>query len=86
MQGFHTIPLPSNKVLWEARSESIWENEYHINRRDPKWSWPESLGRLSEAQDRSRKGISNDVRQLDEWNSGLDGLGMLINMALTECW
>ncbi|RFU30790.1 hypothetical protein B7463_g5533, partial [Scytalidium lignicola] len=86
MKEFHDIPLPSNKALWAACSRSTWENEYDISRAKHKpltGSRLENLEALCNAQNETKSGVSDHVRGLDEWNLGLDELGMLITMALT---
>jgi hypothetical protein len=77
------IPLPSKKVLWEANSQELWEAEYQIAAVDRQGSQLFDFGDLlllHQAQSAGRDSV-RDNDMLDEWNSGVDGLGMLITIA-----
>ncbi|KAH8820723.1 hypothetical protein F5884DRAFT_764964 [Xylogone sp. PMI_703] len=80
MSKFQDAPLPCAKAMWESRTQLAWENEYHGI--EGKSFRLKTLNDLFNAQNMAANGLFNNIKDLDEWNSGIDGFGMLINMAL----
>jgi hypothetical protein len=73
------LPLCCNKTLWEATTHNSWKEEYKNNLGNLKERRLYTFGDLMEVQRTAAEGrISNSF---DEWNVGLDGLGMLLNIA-----
>ena len=75
--GFLNLPLPSSKLLWEASTSPIWESEYELDALD-KTSRVATVGELIDAHQRPND-FSN--ARLDTWNTGIDDLGFLLNLA-----
>ncbi|KAK3395295.1 hypothetical protein B0H63DRAFT_463001, partial [Podospora didyma] len=83
-----SMPLPSSKSLWEARTRWEWEREYEAH-------WAEAAVDVTRprldtigdlvvvkygAKGGDWKATVDDV--LDTWHAGLDGLGMLLAAVL----
>jgi len=75
---FLSFPLCCNKVLWEAPSEAAWEEEYDFSTGKMEGVQLRTLGDLRDVQ---ASGKLSNVDVLDEWNAGVDGLGMLLTVA-----
>jgi hypothetical protein len=78
---FQVIPLPSRRELWEANSRSSWEREYNLILADPESRQLCHFGDLLRLQQPTGTEEATNLHGLDEWNTGMDGLGMLITMA-----
>lgn len=76
--GFREVPLPAGKVLWDAKTRQDWQTEYGIYKAMPRGG-VEIFGDLIDACKQSDVG-SNQLK-LDVWNSTVDGLGIMLNMA-----
>lgn len=83
MHRFHSIHLPCEGSMWESRSREDWEKEFYINNSAVTSPQLTSFYDLYTLQNRAQGGSVDDIKRLDEWNSGSDVLGMLITMALT---
>ncbi len=82
---FREIPLPCTKIEWEARTEAKWrfERANAAKRRGVGVSY--SFGDLIDAHQQCSKGggaSESEREKLDIWNAGIDGLGMLLNLAV----
>jgi hypothetical protein len=88
----YSIPLPSEKALWEARSQWEWETLYNASMAEP--SRFDSLGDLVMAKHGGDVSVAGVIRgggagdcveeALDDWHGGLDGLGMMIAALLAS--
>jgi hypothetical protein len=74
-----SLPLPSSRAVWEARSYTAWENEYinfyHKEPQDMK-----TYGDLMDAHERSDD--ARCVEMIDNWNASVDGVGYMMNLAM----
>lgn len=70
-----TLPLPSSKLLWEARNEQTWLQELGIG--TPSIS---TFGDLVELN--KRRAENERAQSLDSWNATSDSLGLLLNLAV----
>jgi hypothetical protein len=68
-------------VLWEATNHNSWEQEYRNSSGNSKEPRLYTFGDLVEVQRSAAEGRITDTGSLDEWNVGLDYLGMLLNIA-----
>jgi hypothetical protein len=76
-QSYRHIPLPSSKYLWEAPTQAAWEKEQEAYR-----MLPGELLTLGDLMDAQSNGFSPPhSHRLDKWNAGVDGVGVLLNLA-----
>lgn len=68
------LPLPSQKLQWEARDNDTWQQE--IITGSPAIN---TLGALVESKKRSTD--PSHAQRLDAWNARSDSLGALMNIA-----
>lgn len=89
------LPLPCNKVLWEAKSAWAWEKEYGVSwkKAEPDHSRLSTVGDLAIAHmqrgggtDPAMRGGLNAAAEeiLDTWHAGLDGLGMMLAAVIAD--
>ena len=88
----YSIPLPSEKALWEARSRWEWETLYSASMAEP--SRFNSLGDLVMAKHGGNDSVAgvlpgggaDDCVQeaLDDWHAGVDGVGVMIATVLAS--
>lgn len=81
---FRNIRLPCNKTLWEADSRLAWEAEYNSCLGKAQPSQPYNLADLINMQHNTATSNSRNLDELDKWNSGLDGLSMLVTMTVAH--
>lgn len=88
----HLIHLPSSRAVWEARNTWAWEKEYDayqhqfINK-DPCLDTIGDLAIIKHASERGgvmTRDRKSSLRILDDWHSGLDGLGMLLAAVMAD--
>lgn len=79
-QSYRYLPLPGPKSLWEASSQSAWEQEYKANR-NLQMSGLVTLGDLIDTQNSGS--VLSNAQKLDKWNAGVDNLGSLLNLVGT---
>ncbi|KAK7990522.1 hypothetical protein PG990_014802 [Apiospora arundinis] len=76
--GFREIPLPACRALWDARTRQDWQMEYEIYKTMPRGGL-NLFGDLIDACKQSDFGPNK--LKLDVWNSTVDNLGILLNLA-----
>jgi hypothetical protein len=81
---FQSIPLCCNKTLWEANSQIAWDEEYAFTLGNLKENHLRCVGDLFHMQDVGTNREPRNVSALCDWNAGLDGLGMLLNIATAK--
>ncbi|KAF2143513.1 uncharacterized protein K452DRAFT_225511 [Aplosporella prunicola CBS 121167] len=77
-EGFRELSLPSTKFTWDANTQCSWQAEYESCRMMRGTSMSR-LGELIDAKQGDKD--SSNARRLDVWNSGIDTLGTLLNLA-----
>jgi hypothetical protein len=78
---FQSLPLCCNKRLWEAYSQTTWDEEYTFALGDLKDYHMRCVGDLFDMQHMATNEKSRFVNALCNWNAGIDGLGMLLTIA-----
>lgn len=88
-EGFRSVPLPSGRDLWEARTSRKWAQAYkqHVQSRTT-----DRVLTVGDAMDSGGVGITVGSRanpagaallpEVMKWAEGLDSLGMLVWMVL----
>ena len=90
----YQIPLPSGKALWEAKSAWEWEERNAASRGSSGGGMKlETVGDLALAHMQrdgmcvsgsgERPGVADD-EVLDDWHTGVDGLGMLLAAVVAD--
>ncbi|KAG9232721.1 hypothetical protein BJ875DRAFT_69579 [Amylocarpus encephaloides] len=77
--GYRDLPLPSHRSLWEAQSQEAWQSEYIAvyNNSSPS---PNRFGDLIDAH--KHQDNPGSMQLLDSWNTGIDGIGYMLNLAI----
>ncbi|KAF5649400.1 short chain dehydrogenase family [Fusarium sp. NRRL 52700] len=77
----YSLPLPSNKLLWEARSLEEWQTEKAFF----DMSCPmTTLGELVEAK--ANAGNPIEAQRLQSWEMGSDKMTAMLNIAVEFVW
>lgn len=82
MAGMSALPLPASKLMWEARTENEWIEEYNAflrmreGRKYLTYADMLYLGQDVGGEDPRRK-------DLNQWIVSLDSFGVLVMMAAT---
>lgn len=71
------LPLPSAKLLWEARSKQEWEAEKAMQYSGYPLS---TFGELMEARRQHPNALS--AQRMDCWQAGADKLGVMMDIAV----
>ncbi|KAF2020806.1 hypothetical protein BU24DRAFT_456839 [Aaosphaeria arxii CBS 175.79] len=75
--SYRALELPSPKVLWEATTRSAWEAENEMTRTFQM----NDMATLGDLIDTQKAGYTpSNARKLDQWNTGVDTLGYLLNL------
>lgn len=78
-ENFRELPVSSPKILWEARDAAVWQLEYRTL-----MARPEALRFFGTLIDcRVKTGDRANARVLDLWNSDVDSIGYLLNLAVS---
>ena len=75
---FRELSLPCTKAEWEAKTEEQWKIE-RANAKAKSTSSLRKFGDLIDAEQHFRGSIASEA--LAEWNTGIDHLGMVLNLA-----
>jgi hypothetical protein len=79
-QSSRSLALPALKSLWEAPSQAVWELEYEASL-NLRANGLATLGDLIDAQKSAF--LPANAQKMDKWNTGIDGLGSLLNLVGT---
>lgn len=80
LRGFALFPLPSNKVLWEARDHKTWRSEVNVALKD-KEIFGLSLGGELIRTTLVDGNMNTEPADWAKWYSGMDAFGSLIMIA-----
>jgi len=80
LQGFIMCPLPTKKVLWEARDASSWRVEFDATLKERELFGVSTDGQLTKMQIGS-EGISTTASDWGKWYAEMDSFGTLIMIA-----
>jgi hypothetical protein len=78
--GFAIIPLPAQKILWEAKTAAEWRSEYETTLRTREIFGLSNEGQLIKLQQRFGQ-ITTHSARWEEWYSVSDRFGTLIMIA-----
>lgn len=78
---FEGISLPCGRSMWQAKTTSVWEDEYKKYLSLREGSAMPTIGNLRKVYGGADKDLDSDlVRDLSNWSKDADDLGSLLLM------